>query len=156
MFFIRRMDFSAFFVPYRWGHFGEESIRFGGFVVNLRQAEGVGKGKCLLINAGTTDDVHLFVGAAALQCGFERWEQFGSWAAGCGVGGEDNVSPVGQRAFGEGFECFASHNNGVSGSQRLETFQVVGQPEEELVFETDGVASVYGSDNRKVNHIILF
>lgn len=66
MFFVRRMNFSAFFVPYRGGDFGEEGICFGGLVVNFRQAECIGKGKCLLVDACATDDVDFLVGAAAL------------------------------------------------------------------------------------------
>jgi len=60
MTFVSVVRLGPYFSPV--GIVGEESIRLGRFVINLRQTKAVSPRKCLPINAGTADDKYFFVG----------------------------------------------------------------------------------------------
>ena len=45
----------------------EEGVGLGWGIVDLFQAEAIGQGQGLLVNAGTTDDIHILVGGAMSQ-----------------------------------------------------------------------------------------
>ena len=54
MFLIRRMSFSAFFLPHLWRYFRKIGVGFGSHIIYFCQAKFVSKRKSLLINTCTS------------------------------------------------------------------------------------------------------
>ena len=152
MFLIRRMSFSAFFLPTLRRNFREIYVGFGSSTVYLCQAEFVGKRKCLPVDACTADYLYMFLFFAALQSRFKRREHFCTGTFRSRIRRQYNVSAIGQRAFRKRFESLAPHYNCVSGSQRLETLQGVGQPEKKFILKAYCHTLVYGGDNGYFTH----
>jgi len=48
---------------------------------------------------------------------------------------QDDVAAVGQGTLRQGLEGAASHDDGVAGGERLEAFQIVGQPIQQFVLK---------------------
>lgn len=141
------MRLPAFFFPYGGIDGREIGIGLWCLVVYFGQAQAVGQRKCLTVDAFAANDVDVFIAAAMFQRLLQTGEHFGTRTYGGGVGRQDDVPPVGQRAFGQRLKSFTSHDDGVSGGQCFETFQVVGQPEQQFVLVTDGHAAIDGGDD---------
>ena len=126
--------------------FGEEGVGVGWRVVNLREAETVSKGKRLLVDAGATYYIYVLVGSAMGDGFFQR--AVGVATRKCGLRtAYDDVATVGQSALGERLEGAASHYDGMTCGECLETLEVVRQPIEKLVLKADGAVGGNGSDN---------
>ena len=76
MFFIYRMGFSAFFLPYFRGYFRKVGICLRSFGIYLCQAECVCQWQGLAVYAGSTYNIDLFILFTVLQSFFKRREDF--------------------------------------------------------------------------------
>lgn len=116
---------------------GEEGVGMGRRVVHLRQTQTVGQRHRLLVDAGSTYYIYVLLRRAALECGFE---------GGVDVAArqlfhrrrQHHVAAVGQCALGQRQVGVAPHDDGMAGGELFEPFQVIGQPVDEFVLETDG------------------
>ena len=61
MFFIRKMNFSAFFMPYCWRYFRKKCICLWCDTVYFCQAEFISQGKRLMINTCSSYDKYMFI-----------------------------------------------------------------------------------------------
>ena len=146
MFLVGRTGIPAFFLPLGGVDGGEPYVGPGGFGVYFCQAQLVGQGEGLAVEAGAADDVDMFIRSARGQGFVQGGKHLRAGQLESGLGGEDDVAAVGQSAFGQGFECLAAHQDGVARGEGFEAFQVVGQPEKQLVLVADGTAAVDGGD----------
>ena len=91
------MVFTAFFLPVVFvGR--EEGVGLGGGVVDLRETETVGEGHGLTIDAGTADDVDIFVGGAMGKGFFEGRIDITALKY-LGTAAQNDVTTVGQGSF---------------------------------------------------------
>lgn len=67
MFLVGRTGIPAFFLPCGGVDGGEPDVGLGGFGVDFCQAQLVGQGEGLAVEAGAADDVDVFVGSARGQ-----------------------------------------------------------------------------------------
>ena len=137
--------FTAFFLPLVLiGR--EEGVGIGGGVVNLRETETVGDFQSLTIDGGTTDDVDVFVGGAMGQGLIEGVIDITAFKSLCAAA-QDDVTTVGEGSLGEGEVGVAAHDDGMACGERLEALQVVREPIDQLVLESNGAVLRYGSYN---------
>lgn len=141
MLFVFRMAFSAFFFPVCFLYFREKDI--GGLlvIVYFRQIKSVGKCHSFAVDAGASDNEYFLFFPAGVQCFLQAAETLCSFKC-LFLRCQYNVPAVWQRTFGKRFKCFSSHDDGVSGCQCLETFQIVGQPVKQLVPEAQAAVPV--------------
>jgi len=134
MFLIRGVGFSTCFFPYRRVYLGEEGVRLFRGVLDVGDVEGIGQRKGFLIYAGSADDEHFFFGLASGQGCFQRGIALRSRELDV-LTAQDDVAAVGQGTLRQGLEGAASHDDGVAGGERLEAFQIVGQPIQQFVLK---------------------
>ena len=129
------MGFFVFHLPV--AVVGEEGIRLCRDVVHLGQTQTVSQRQRLLIDPCTTYDVDVLVGPATRQGSVQRGVDItaGQLLDCCG---QHHIATVGQGTLGQRQVGVASHDDGMACGQRLEAFQVVGQPVDEFVLESDG------------------
>ena len=140
------MVFTTFFLPVVFiGR--EEGVGLGWGVVDLCETETVGQGECLTVDAGSADDVDVFIGGAVGEGFFEGGIDVAAFEGFLRTA-QYNVPTVGQGTLGKGEKGVAAHDDGVACGERLEALQVVREPVDEFVLESNGPVLGYCCYNR--------
>ena len=130
---------------------GEEGIGLRWRIVNLGQAKAVGLVDEILVKTGTTYNKDVLVRTAGDEKLIPRGKTLAAFqllAATC----QHTVATIGQRTLGQAIESLATHEDSVARGQRLETFQIVGQPVYKLVLIAYGTVASHGG-NHSDSHI---
>ena len=144
---VRRVAFGGDALPLGSVIFGEESVGLGGQIVYFGEAEPVGQGQGIAIDAVAANDEDFVVGTAGLQGGLERGEDLRTGTNQVRLVREHNVAPVGQGALGQTFKRAAAHDDGVAGGEGFEALQIGTQVIQQPVAETYGAIASHGADD---------
>jgi len=128
---------------------GEERVGLCRCIVNLSQAQAVGLVEESFVETGTAYDVDVFLWLTGSEELVPRIETLTSRQL-LRTSGQHTVAAVGQSTFGQTLKRLPSHHDGMTCRQRLEPFQVVGQPVNQFILKADG--PVLGDGSNDGNH----
>ena len=142
----------------------EEDIGSLGGVVYLGKAKPIGNIHCLGIYTCSTYYIYIivvdavlttFLKSAMLQCLVERGIALASGER-CLRATEHYVAAVRQCALGQREECAATHDDGMTSGEGLETLQVVGQPVYQFVVMAYSPVAGHSRDNIDFHLLIYY
>ena len=154
MFVVGREILMLDFLPLRPIDDREERIGIGKLGMDAGDIHFVRPAQCLAINQGAADNKYFLFFLADIQSILHRFTRETIHEVGLGQGRQHDIFAVRQRAIGQRLEGFAAHEDGVSRSQLLEAFHIVGQMPEQLQVLTDSIIVGYRGDDRYSTHII--